>query len=162
MGWTAYGVIEAPLDAVCAELLLAEPGPVGPANAPLLRAIAGAGRLMGGAELRGGPATFTLHYRGAHQAGGTVEVGTRSFAMQGGYKFRAEYHFAPHERGTLLTYRAINVAPGAHREKALVKLQFRLGGLLRVGLRGALRIIGAHLSCRTYPLRRARNVSPRR
>jgi hypothetical protein len=151
LGWTAYGIVEAPVDEVTAALLRVRPGRVGPDNAPLLRAIAGAGRFLTGAELRGGPEKFTLHYGDSPQAGGTVEVGERYFAMQGGYKFRAEYRFAPHERGTLLTYRAINVAPAAHREKTLVKLQFRLGGALRIGLRGALRTIGTHLNCRAYP-----------
>lgn len=149
-GWTATGVVEAPLADVCAAMLTVREGPVGAGNAPLLAAVPGAGRLMSGAELRGGPARFTLHYGGGPPAG-TVEVGPRSFAMHGGFKFRAEYEFSAHPRGTLLTYRAINVAPAAHRERALVRFQFWLGGRLRVGLRGALRRTARIVGVAAYP-----------
>jgi hypothetical protein len=145
-------VVEAPLDTVCAAMLRSHEGRVGRDNAPLLAAVPGAGRLMGGAVLRGGPREFTLHYGGG-PAGGTVEVGPRSFAMHGGFKFRAEYEFSAHPRGTLLTFRAVNVAPAAHRERALVRFQFWLGGRLRVGLRGALRRTGRIVGCAAYPRR---------
>ncbi|MPZ80866.1 MAG: hypothetical protein GEV28_10890 [Actinophytocola sp.] len=121
-------------------------------TAPLLAAVPGAGRLLPGATLRGGPERFTLHYGGRSAAGGTVEVGRRTFAMQGGFKFRAEYEFAAHPRGTLLTYRVCNVAPSPHRDRALVRFQFWLSGKLRVGLRGALRRIGSVVGCRGYPV----------
>jgi hypothetical protein len=149
--WTATGVIEAPLDKVCAAMLTVHEGRVGRHNAPLLAAIPGAGRLMTAATLRGGPAEFTLHYGSRSPAGGKVEVGKRTFAMQGGYKFRAEYEFSPHPNGTLLTYRAINVAPPIHRNRTLVRLQFWLGARLKLGLRGALRHIAHTVDCHTYP-----------
>ncbi len=60
-----------------------------------------------------------MHY--GTDAGGTVEVGTSTFTFRGGYKFAADYEFSAHERGTLLTYRAHNVAPASHRDKALVR-----------------------------------------
>lgn len=150
-GWTATGVIEAPPERVSEVLLTVREGPVGKGNAPLLSVIPGGGRLLGGATLRGGPTEFALHY-GPHP-GGTVEVDPAGgyFAFQGGYKFRAEYRFAPHPKGTLLTYRALNVAPPEHQERAAVRLQFWLGGKLKIGLRGALRRIGSMLGCRTYP-----------
>jgi hypothetical protein len=111
----------------------------------------GAGRFMGGANLRGGPREFTVHY-GTHP-GGTVEVDWDEgrFVFQGGYKFRAEYHFTPHPKGTLLTYTAINVAPPEHRNRWAVRLQFRLGAVLKIGLRGSLKRIGRALGCRAYP-----------
>jgi hypothetical protein len=149
--WKATGVIEAPLDKVCAAMLTVREGRVGRDNAPLLTAIPGAGRLMTAAVLRGGPSRFTLHYGSRSPAGGTVEVGERTFAMQGGFKFRAEYEFSPHPNGTLLTYRAINVAPPAHRDRPLVRLQFWLGARLKIGLRGALRHIAHTVDCHTYP-----------
>ena len=150
-GWTATGVIEAPPERVRAVFLTVRPGPVGNGNAPLLRTLPGAGRFMGTANLRGGPREFTVHY-GTHP-GGTVEVNPDEgrFAFQGGYKFRAEYHFTPHRKGTLLTYTATNVAPPEHRNRRAVRLQFWLGGRLKAGLRGSLKRIGKELGCRTYP-----------
>lgn len=150
-GWTATGVIEASPERVADVLLVVVEGPIGVRNAPLLRALPGAGRLMGPATLRGGPTEFALHY-GAHR-GGTVEVDPLRgyFAFQGGYKFRAEYHFETHPKGTLLTYKAINVAPASHRDRVVVRFQFWLGGLLKVGLRGGLRRMGEALGCRAYP-----------
>jgi len=143
------GVIEAPLDTVRAVFLRVTEGPVGPDNAPLLRGLPGAGRFLAGATLRGGPTSFTVHY-GSHP-GGTVEVGPSAFTFRGGYKFAADYEFTAHERGTLLTYRAHNVAPASHRDRPLVRAQFWLAGRLRIGLRGALRTIGGRLNCRTQP-----------
>jgi hypothetical protein len=151
LGWTATGVIEAPLERVVEQLLVAEEGPIGKHNAPLLAAVPGAGRFLGRATLRGGPNEFAVLY-GTHP-GGTVEIDRTHgyFAFQGGYKFRAEYRFTPHEKGTLLTYRALNVAPREHRERVAVRFQFWVAGKLQVGLRGGLRRIGAALDCRTYP-----------
>jgi hypothetical protein len=150
-GWTATGVVEAPLQRGIEVLLVVEEGPISKCNAPLLQAVPGAGRLLGRATLRGGPNEFAVLY-GAHP-GGTVEVDRAEgyFAFQGGYKFRAEYRFTPHEKGTLLTYRAINVAPLDHQKRAAVRFQFWLAGKLKVGLRGGLRRIGTTLACRTYP-----------
>lgn len=150
-GWTATGVVEAPMARVVEVLLVAEEGPIGASNAPLLQAVPGAGRFLGRATLRGGPTEFVVLY-GAHP-GGTVEVDRTAgyFAFQGGYKFRAEYRFTPHEKGTLLTYRAINVAPLDHRKRAAVRFQFWLAGKLKIGLRGGLRRIGTALDCHTYP-----------
>jgi len=150
-GWTATGVIEAPLERVRDRYLVAHEGPIGPSNAPLLRALPGAGRLLGRATLQGGPQKFTIHY-GTHP-GGTVEVDPPAghFVFQGGYKFRAEYLFTPHAKGTLLTYTAINVAPLEHQNRAPVRFQFWLGGKLKVGLRGGLKDIGRTLGCPTYP-----------
>lgn len=150
--WTATGVIEAPLADVCEAVLRVREGRVGRDNAPLLAAVPGAGRLMTRATVRGGPAEFTLHYSDRGPAAGTVTVGRNDFAMQGGFKFRAEYEFSAHPRGTLLTYRAVNVAPPSHRDKPLVRFQFWLGGRLRIGLRGALRRIGSLLEARAYPI----------
>lgn len=151
-GWTATGVIEASPERVADVLLTVTEGPIGGRNAPLLRAVPGAGRLLGHATLRGGPTTFAIHYGGPHQ-GGTVEVDPSKgyFAFQGGYKFRAEYHFTAHPKGTLLTYKAINVAPREHQGRAGVRFQFWLGGKLKVGLRGSLRRMGKALGCRAYP-----------
>jgi hypothetical protein len=150
-GWTATGVIEASPERVADVLLAVSEGPIGPRNAPLLHVVPGAGRFMGRAELRGGPRTFTLHY-GPH-AGGTVEVDQAAgyFRFRGGYKFSAEYRFTPHPKGTLLTYRAINVAPPDHQDKAAVRFQFWLGGKLKIGLRGGLRRMGKALHCPAYP-----------
>ncbi len=150
-GWTATGVIEAPLARVAEVYLNVSEGPVSTDNAPLLHVIPGAGRFLRGATLRGGPTTFAVHY-GEHP-GGTVEVDTAAhyFAFQGGFKFRAEYRFSTHPKGTLLTCRAINVAPASHRERRAVRLQFWLGGKLQVGLRGGLRRIARTLGCRAYP-----------
>lgn len=152
-GWTATGVIEAPPARVREVFLVVREGPIGAGNAPLLRTLPGAGRLLSAATLSGGPQEFTLHY-GTHP-GGTVEVDPAAgyFAFQGGYKFRAEYRFSPHRAGTLLTYTAINVAPAAHQRRAAVRFQFWLGGKLKVGLRGCLTTIGRRLDCRTYPAR---------
>ena len=147
--WTATGVIEAPLAQVRDVFLRVTEGRVGPENAPLLSTIPGAGRFLAGATLKGGPDQFTIHY--GDNPGGTVERTETSFAFQGGFKFRAEYAFTPHEKGTLLTYRAVNVAPPSHRDKYLVRLQFRLAGKLKIGLRGTLRRIARRLSCRAYP-----------
>lgn len=149
--WTATGVIEAPPDRVRDVFLVVRPGPVGNGNASLLRVLPGAGRFMGAANLHGGPHEFTVHY-GTHP-GGTVEVDPDDgrFAFQGGYKFRAEYHFTPHPKGTLLTYTAINVAPPEHQNRTTVRLQFRLGAALKAGLRGSLKRIGRELGCRSYP-----------
>jgi hypothetical protein len=177
--WRATGVIEAPLERVLDVLLAVSEGPIGPHNAPLLCAVPGAGRLLARATLRGGPQKFTIHYGwppgrdgdhpdrdGDHpdrdgerpdhdgqQPGGTAEVDRSrgSFSFRGGYKFGAEYYFTPHPKGTLLTYRAFNVAPEQHRDRATVRAQFWLGGKLKIGLRGALRRIGKVLGCRTYP-----------
>lgn len=150
-GWTATGVIEAPPERVRDTFLTVHEGPIGVRNAPLLRVLPGAGRLLRAATLHGGPRDFTVHY-GTHP-GGTIEVDPDAgyFAFQGGYKFRAEYRFAPHKRGTLLTYTAINVAPADHQDRAAVRLQFWLGGKLKVGLRGCLNNIGKRLDCRAYP-----------
>jgi len=147
--YEARGVIEAPLDTVRSVFLRVTEGPVGPDNAPLLRGLPGAGRFMTGTTLRGGPTRFTVHY--GTQPGGTVEVGPSTFSFRGGYKFGADYEFTAHEQGTLLTYRAHNVAPATHRDRALVRAQFWLAGRLRIGLRGALRTIGGRLDCRTRP-----------
>lgn len=149
--WTATGVIEAPLDKVCKAMLTVHEGRIGRDNAPLLAAFPGAGHLMTRARLKGGPSHFTVHYADRSPAGGTVEVGPRSFAMQGGFKFRAEYEFSAHPEGTLLTYSAINVAPPSHRDRALVRLQFWLGARLKIGLRGALRRTASILNCPTHP-----------
>jgi hypothetical protein len=150
-GWTATGVIEAPLERVSDVLLTATEGPIGTGNAPLLRAVPGAGRLLGNATLRGGPRSFTLHY-GLHP-GGKVEVDPAHgyFRFEGGYKFSAEYRFTPHPKGTFLTYRAINVAPADHQNRAAVRFQFWLGGKLKIGLRSGLRRMGKALGCRAYP-----------
>jgi hypothetical protein len=150
-GWTATGVIEAPLARVARVLLAVEEGSISDTNAPLLFALPGAGRFLRSATLVGGPDTFTVHY--GRLPGGTVEVDPAKgwFAFQGGYKFRAEYRFSPHPKGTLLTYRAVNVAPGAHQSRLAVRFQFWLGGRLKIGLRGALRRIGRLLDCRVYP-----------
>ena len=149
-GWSATGVIEAPFERVSEVLLVVAEGPVGRGNAPLLRAFPGVGRFLGNATLRGGPTKFTIHY--GREPGGTVEVdaGRGWFAFQGGFKFRAEYTFVPHPRGTKLTYRAVNVAPVEHRERRAVRFQFWLGGVLKVGLRGGLRRMGKALGCRAY------------
>lgn len=150
-GWTATGVIEAPLERVVEVLLKAKEGPIGKNNAPLLQMVPGAGHLLKSATLKGGPDSFTVQY--GNYPGGTVELDRdgHHFVFQGGYKFRAEYHFAPHPDGTLLTYRAVNVAPAAHQNRALVRFQFWLGGKLKVGLRSGLRRIGKALGCRTRP-----------
>lgn len=149
--WTGTGVIEAPLERVADEFLVAQEGAVGPRNAPLLRALPVAGRLLGHATLRGGPKDFTIHY--GHHPGGIVKVdpdGGR-FVFQGGYKFRAEYQFALHAKGTLLTYSAVNAAPDEHQNRVAVRFQFWLAGQLKIGLRGSLRRIGKALDCRAYP-----------
>jgi len=73
------------------------------------------------------------------------------FSFHGGYKFAAEYHFTPHPKGTLLTYKAFNVAPEAHRTRPAVRLQFWLGAKLNLGLRSGLRHMGKTLDCRAYP-----------
>jgi hypothetical protein len=119
--------------------------------APLLAALPGAGRLLRSATLVGGPSRFAVHY--GRLPGGVVEVDPigGSFSFQGGYKFRAEYYFSPHPKGTLLTYSAINVAPASHQRRAAVRFQFWLGGQLKVGLRGALRRCARLLGCRAYP-----------
>lgn len=106
---------------------------------------------MGTANLRGGPHEFTVHC-GTHP-GGTVEVNPDEgrFAFQGGYKFRAEYHFTPHRKGTLLTYTAINVAPPEQQHRRTVRLQFWLGARLKVGLRSSLKRVGREPGCRAYP-----------
>lgn len=150
-GWTATGVIESPLESVSGVLLIVREGAVGSRNAPLLRALPGAGRLLGNATLRGGPTSFTVHY-GSHP-GGTVEVDPIRglFRFTGGYKFSAEYQFAPHPKGTLLTYTARNVAPAEHRDRVGVRFQFWLGGRLKIGLRSGLRRMGKALGCRAYP-----------
>lgn len=150
-GWSATGVIEAPPERVADVLLVAQEGPIGPCNAPLLFALPGAGRFSRHATLRGGPRNFTIHY--GHDPGGVVEVdpvGGR-FVFQGGYKFRAEYRFTPHSKGTLLTYTAVNVAPEGHQSRLAVRFQFWLAGRLKIGLRGGLRRIGKCLGCRAYP-----------
>lgn len=151
-GWAATGVIEVEPERVCDVFLSVREGAVGAGNALLLRALPGAGRLMRSASLWGGPREFALRY-GAHP-GGIVEVDAAAgyFAFQGGYKFRAEYRFSPHPAGTLLTYTAVNVAPGAHQSRAFVRFQFWLGGKLKVGLRGALKQIGRRFGCRAYPV----------
>lgn len=107
--------------------------------------------MLGRASLRGGPTKYTIHY--GHGPSGVVEVDPVAgrFVFQGGYKFRAEYHFTSHLKGTLLTYKAINVAPDDHRNRAAVRLQFWLAGRLKIGLRGGLRQIGEALECRAYP-----------
>jgi hypothetical protein len=150
-GWVATGVIEAPLDRVVDVLLSVDEGPASPNNAPLLRAIPGAGPMLNRATLHGGPELFGVHY--GPRPGGTVEVDRDAgyFAFQGGYKFRAEYRFSAHPKGTLLTYEAIKVAPAEHQERAGVRFQFWLGGKLKVGLRGGLRRMGQALGCRAYP-----------
>jgi hypothetical protein len=151
--WSATGVIEASTKEVTDVFLTVHQGSVGWDNAPLLYTIPGGGRWMrmSAVTLAGGPERFTLHY-GSHP-GGTVEVDRkrRWFAMQGGYKFRAEWSFAPHERGTLLTYSVFNVTPGAARYRALVRFQFWLSGKLKIGLRGILRRIASTLDCAAYP-----------
>jgi hypothetical protein len=149
-GWTATGVIEAPLEEVTATFLKVTEGRVSKDNAPLLHVVPGAGKLLGNATLRGGPTQFTVHY--GPYPGATVEVDREHgyFAFQGGYKFRAEYRFTTHPKGTLLTYRAINVAPASHQNRAPVRFQFWLGGVLKIGLRGGLRRMGKALSCRAY------------
>lgn len=142
-------MIEAPLSEVREVFLRVTEGRVGQENAPLLSTIPGAGRFLAGATLKGGPGRFTVHY--GNDPGGTVERTESGFAFQGGFKFRVEYGFTNHEKGTLLTYRAVNVAPPSHRDKYLVRLQFRLAGALRIGLRGTLRRIARRLHCRAYP-----------
>jgi hypothetical protein len=151
LAWSATGVIEAPFERVSSVLLAVAEGPVGNGNAPLLRAVPGAGRLLGNTILRGGPTKFTIHY--GQDPGGTVEVDPERgwFAFQGGFKFRAEYTFDRHPKGTLLTYRAVNVAPAEYRERVAVRFQFWLGGVLKIGLRGGLRRMGTALGCRAYP-----------
>lgn len=150
-GWSATGVIEAPPSRVADVLLTATEGPIGAHNAPLLWAVPGAGRLLGRATLRGGPTTFTIHY-GRHP-GGTVVVDPVDgrFSFQGGYKFKADYRFTAHPKGTLLTYTATNVAPEEDQNRVAVRFQFWLGGQLKVGLRGGLRRMGKALGCRAYP-----------
>lgn len=150
-GWVGTGVIEATPERVAEVLLVASEGPVGARNAPLLQVLPGAGRLMGKASLRGGPEEFALFY-GSHR-GGTVCVDAARgyFSFQGGFKFRAVYRFGPHPRGTLLTYEAMNVAPASHRDRVAVRLQFWLGGKLKIGLRSGLRRMGRALGCRAYP-----------
>jgi hypothetical protein len=150
-GWTATGVIEAPLERVSEAFLVATEGPISCRNAPLLLALPGAGRLLGRATLRGGPTIFTIHY--GQEPGGSVEVdpGRGFFCFEGGYKFRAEYRFASHPKGTLLTYDAFNVAPADHQNRVTVRLQFWLGGKLKIGLRGGLRRMGKALGCPAYP-----------
>ena len=150
-GWTGTGVIEAPPERVADVFLVAKEGPIGLRNAPLLRILPVAGRLLGHATLRGGPTKFTIHY--GHAPGGIVEVDPDDgrFVFQGGYKFRAEYHFSSHPRGTLLTYGAVNAAPEEHQNRVAVRFQFWLAGKLKIGLRGGLRRIGKALGCRAYP-----------
>jgi hypothetical protein len=150
-GWTATGVIEAPLEQVSEAFFTVAEGPIGAGSAPLLRVVPGVGRLFGNATLRGGPTTFTVHY--GSQPGGTVDVDPvqRVFRFTGGYKFSAEYQFSPHSKGTLLTYTARNVAPAEHRDRVVVRLQFWLGGKLKIGLRGGLRRMGKALGCSAYP-----------
>lgn len=144
--WTATGIIEAPLDRVAAVVLKVAEGPVSAHNAPMLATIPGVSR----ARLVGGPDEFGVYY-GQH-AGGTVTVDRahHRFVFSGGYKFRAEYEFTEHGRGTLMTYRAYNIAPSAHQSRARVRIQFWLGSKLKVGLRGALRRIGQLLDCPTH------------
>jgi hypothetical protein len=150
--WSATGVIEAPPERVAEVLLTAKEGPIGANNAPLLRVIPAAGQLLARAALRGGPKEFTVHY-GATQPSGivTVDRDRGFFSFRGGYKFAAEYHFTPHPNGTLLTYKAFNIAPESHRNRRAVRFQFWLGGKLKIGLRSGLRRIGEALDCRAYP-----------
>jgi hypothetical protein len=150
--WSATGVIEASPERVAEVLLTVTEGPINAKNAPLLRALPGAGPLLARATLKGGPNDFTVHY-GRSDPGGTVRVDRDRgyFSFRGGYKFGADYHFTPHPKGTLLTYKTFNVAPEAHRNRRSVRFQFWLGGKLKIGLRGGLRRIGKVLDCRTYP-----------
>jgi len=150
--WSATGVIEASPERVTEILLTAREGPIGANNAPLLRALPGAGPFLAGVTLKGGPKDFTVHY-GLSEPGGTVTVDPDNgyFSFRGGYKFGADYHFTPHPKGTLLTYKTFNVAPETHRNRRAVRFQFWLSGKLRIGLRGGLRHIGKALDCRTYP-----------
>lgn len=144
--WTAKGIIEAPLDRVVAAVLRVAEGPVSEHNAPLLVTIPGVGR----ARLVGGPDEFDVYY--GHHPGGTVIVDRdhHRFTFSGGYKFRAEYEFTEHAQGTLLLYRAYNIAPAAHQTRARIRMQFWLGGKLKIGLRSALRRIGHLLGCPTH------------
>lgn len=143
--WTAVGVIDAPLERVAAVALRVGEGPVGKLNAPLLGTIPGVGR----AVLVGGPDEFGVFY-GRHR-GGTVTVDRDRccFGFSGGYKFRAEYEFAGRGDETVMTYRAYNIAPDAHRSRVGVRVQFWVGRSLKIGLRGALRRIGGLLGCST-------------
>lgn len=144
--WSATGVIEAPLEQVLDLVLTVRPGKPGRDNAFLVSTVPGVGRRV---WLSGGPARFGVHY-GGDAEGGFIEVDRdrRMFAFHGGFKFRGEYFFDRHERGTLLTYKVYNVAPDSHRNNPLVRLQFRVAGKLKVGLRGILRRIGRELDAR--------------
>src|SRR5439155_18345350 len=72
---------------------------------------------------------------GAAGAGPGATLGTtpdpRTFCVTGGWWYRGEYELREYPRGTLLTYRVLDVARRLRWMVPLVLLQYRLSGQLR-------------------------------
>jgi hypothetical protein len=147
--WTARGVVEAPADQVAGTLLDVRTGVAGDGNALVLTA--GELAQSGPVVLRGGPRTFTADIGEEHGTSVRVEVDPdrRSLTIEGHWWYRGVYTVEPHERGSLITYRVYNIAPGFTRWMATL-LNLRQAGKTAEDLRQVLRAIGARLGAGTH------------
>jgi hypothetical protein len=133
---TLRGVVEASPDAVAAIVLDARPG----GRSPLAT--------TGTATPADGD-TFTV----AHDGGKIfveVDRAARTIALQGQWWYRGETTVTAHERGSLVTYRVINVARSGRWG-----VRFVARGPLAAApaaFAGSLAALGETLGCPAYPL----------
>lgn len=78
----------------------------------------------------------------------------RWYVLQGHWWYRGVYSFEPHDRGTLIIYRAYNIARRGRFLVRLILLQYRLGGTLTLvtdgGVADLMTGVGEDLGCRAY------------
>jgi hypothetical protein len=149
--WVVSGLVEAPVEEVSSKLLALRPGRIGGDNGLVLATEGPEGR--GPMKVAGGPRRFTATVGEPPGTSLDVEVdpAQRRLTVQGHFWYRGTYTVDPHARGSRLTYRVDNIAPGAVHW--LIPLwQFRLRAQMTSRLGRLLRTLGDCLGCAVYPI----------
>jgi hypothetical protein len=135
--WSASGVVEAPVNDVWQALLEADAA-LTPADRTAI------------AHDRSGQFTKTTGQPGQGRIHVEVDSARRSIAIQGEWWYRGVHSVESHERGSLLTYRVYNVAPGIGWWAAQFVQGAQHARTMDGQVQVLLRAIGQKLGCDAY------------
>lgn len=134
--WSVSGVIEAPVEQVWAALLDLTPE-LSEADKQVI-------------AQNPPEQSYLARPPGAVKAGTEVDVQHHSIATQGEWWYRGVTSVEPHSRGSLVTYRVTNVAPGVGWWAAQLVQGPEHARSMKTILEQLLNTIGKKLACNTY------------
>jgi hypothetical protein len=148
--WTATGLVEAPPHAVSSLMLTIKAGPVSADTALLVATTYQP--IWGGREviIRGGPREYSASVGRVDGDDVSIEVdrAENSIVLRGNWWYAGVHSVHQHRKGTLISHRAYNVAPGIGR-LAVPLVSFRFEAQIRDGMQRFLDAAGQRLRCST-------------